>query len=81
MDKCPIIIIIIIIIINNNIIIIRDFNLFHADVKRRDCPDRCASATNTISRGSGIFRGRSVLFNDLLPGVLIILFNDLLPGC
>jgi len=34
---CPSIIIIII------IIIIRDFNLFHADVKRRDCLDRCAS--------------------------------------
>ena len=44
--------------------------MFHTDVKRRDCPDRCPSVANAISRGSGIFRGRSILFNDLLNLIL-----------
>jgi len=45
---------------------LRDFTLLNIDFKRRNCPSAgYASATNTISNDTGVFKGGSVLHNDL----------------
>ena len=49
------------------ILLLLDYVLFTVDLKGHNCPSaRCAAVSDAISRNIGVFKGKNVLFYDLL---------------